>query len=57
MAMNKLFWIRSLFFSNKEKSPMVLSCFSTKPWANLFGYCLGLLTEECAFIDNLPVLV
>lgn len=36
---------------------MVLSCFSTKPWANPLEYCLGLLIEEGAFIDNLPVLV
>ena len=57
MAMNKLFWIRSLFFSNKEKSPMILSCFSTKSWANPLEYCLGLLTEEGAFIDNLLALV
>lgn len=35
---------------------MVLSCFSTKPWANSLEYCLGLLTEEGAFIDNLLVL-
>ena len=36
---------------------MVLSCFSTKPWANPLEYCLGLLIEEGAFIDNLLVLV
>ena len=43
-------------FPVKKKSPMVLSCFSTKPWANSLKYCLGLLTEEGAFIDNLLVL-
>lgn len=36
---------------------MVLSCFSTKSWAYSLEYCLGLLTEEDAFIDNLLVLV
>lgn len=35
---------------------MVLSCFNTKPWAYSLEYCLGLLIEEGAFIDNLLVL-
>lgn len=35
---------------------MVLSCFSTKPWAYSLKYYLALFTEEGAFIDNLLAL-